>query len=53
MQQELARHGVVHELVTDPEWGHGFDVGEEGDPKVQKALERVVAFLVELTSTRS
>ena len=51
MAEQLARHGVVHEMVTDPEWGHGFGFAAN-DPKVQKAVDTAVAFLGEFTSVR-
>lgn len=49
MAQQLARHGVIHELVTDPDWDHGFDYDGGSDPVVKKAFDRAVAFLLEFT----
>ena len=45
MAEELARHGVDYELVTDPQWGHGFDSAGLEDPTVAEAAERLFAFL--------
>ena len=53
MAAELARHGVVHQLVSEPEWGHGFGFGAGSDPKVSKALERAVSFLSEFSAAPS
>jgi dipeptidyl aminopeptidase/acylaminoacyl peptidase len=45
MSEELQRKGVDHELISNPEWGHGFDGVGKKDPKVVKALERISFFL--------
>lgn len=44
MQRELERHGVVHELVSNPDWGHAF-IYATNDPTVDQALQQIVAFL--------
>jgi acetyl esterase/lipase len=50
MAEALERAGVVHELITIPGGGHGFDQqwGAEG----QRAIERAVAFLREHVQRR-
>src|SRR6185437_2402067 len=40
----LAAHGVDHEFVTNPRWGHAFDYAKM-DPDIQQAFDRVSAFL--------
>lgn len=50
MRERLARHGVTHELVTRPDWGHAFDLQEPDDPLVVEAVAQVVSFLTEHTS---
>jgi acetyl esterase/lipase len=47
MAEQLARHGVVHDFVSDPEWGHAFDFLGASDPKVQSAFDQALAFLVD------
>ncbi|MFH1069204.1 MAG: alpha/beta hydrolase [Candidatus Glassbacteria bacterium] len=47
MDEELTRRGVVHEFVTNPDWGHGFDSAGLKDPAVREAFDRVLAFLKE------
>lgn len=44
MAEELKRHNVEYEFITNPDWGHGFDY-EEDDPTVQDAHRRVLNFL--------
>lgn len=44
MQQALVAAGTEHAFVTLPGAGHGFDWQTE-DPQVQRAFERVLAFL--------
>ncbi len=44
MQRELNRHGVVHELVSNPNWGHAF-IYVPNDLTVDKALQQMTAFL--------
>jgi dipeptidyl aminopeptidase/acylaminoacyl peptidase len=44
MAQALNEHGVAHEFVTNPDWGHGFDA-QLDDDAVQAAFARVLAFL--------
>jgi acetyl esterase/lipase len=44
MQQALTTAGIEHEFVTLPGAGHGFD-WQTDDPQVQRAFERVLAFL--------
>jgi dipeptidyl aminopeptidase/acylaminoacyl peptidase len=45
MAEALARAGVVHELVTIPGGGHGFD--QAWGAEAGRAIERAVAFLQE------
>jgi len=45
MDAELTRRGVVHEFITNPDWGHGFDSAGLKDPAVREAFDRVLAFL--------
>jgi acetyl esterase/lipase len=45
MAEELARHGIDYELVTDPEWGHGFELRGLQDPTVAAAMAKLLAFL--------
>jgi len=50
MAEELRRYGVTHELITDPDWGHGFDSRAFGgvgmdDLGVREAYNRVLKFL--------
>lgn len=47
MAEELARYDVVHEFISDPDWGHTFDLEAPSDPKVQQAIDKAVEFLVE------
>lgn len=42
--EELRRHGVDHQLISQPHWGHGFDHQEE-DPTVHDAHIQVLNFL--------
>jgi len=44
MAEELKRHGVEYEFLSEPHWGHGFD-HKENDPTVQDAHRRVLNFL--------
>lgn len=44
MAEALKRHGVEHELISQPHWGHGFDYKEE-DPSVQDAHNQILQFL--------
>ncbi|MCZ6869908.1 MAG: alpha/beta hydrolase [Gammaproteobacteria bacterium] len=43
MQRELARHGVTHEFLRRPEWGHAFLY--EPDETVTEAFAQVMAFV--------
>jgi dipeptidyl aminopeptidase/acylaminoacyl peptidase len=45
MVEELQRKHVDHELISNPEWGHGFDGIGDKDPKVVEAFERILVFL--------
>jgi len=45
MAEELEKQGIPYELVTDPEWGHGFDGRNRDDPGVKKAFEIILSFL--------
>lgn len=45
MADEFKKHAVPHRLMTDPEWGHAFDL-IPGAPRVADAIDAVVAFLV-------
>jgi dipeptidyl aminopeptidase/acylaminoacyl peptidase len=47
MAEQLAKHGVEHEFARDPEWGHAFDFLAANDPKVKRAVDRAVEFLVD------
>ncbi len=47
MAEQLARHGVVHDFVSDPEWSHAFDFLGASDPKVRGAFDQALAFLVD------
>jgi dipeptidyl aminopeptidase/acylaminoacyl peptidase len=47
MAGELEKQGIPYELVTDPEWGHGFDGRERDDPSVKEAFEKILSFLEE------
>jgi acetyl esterase/lipase len=44
MANELARYQVEHELITIPQWGHGFD-NEMDDPLVRNILNKMLRFL--------
>lgn len=44
MQQELGRHGVAHEFIRDPDWGHAF-LYVPNDESVDKAFGQIVTFL--------
>ncbi len=44
MSEALARHQVMHELISLPGKGHGFDQ-EMDEPEVQNAFSTVLAFL--------
>ena len=45
MAEELRRHGVDCEFITNPDWGHVFDGAGMEDPTVQAAFDRVLIFL--------
>jgi acetyl esterase/lipase len=47
MADALKRNGVVHELVSSQEWGHGFDGAGLEDKAVQDAFGQVLQFLKE------
>lgn len=53
MAQQLERHGVVHEFVSDTEWGHAFDLLGANDSKVQELVDRTVKFLLASTCSRA
>ena len=44
MADELNRHNVEYEFITNPEWNHGFAYIED-DPDVQDANRKILAFL--------
>lgn len=44
MQQELNRHGIAHEFISNPNWGHVF-LYIPNDPSVDKAFTHIMAFL--------
>jgi dipeptidyl aminopeptidase/acylaminoacyl peptidase len=44
MRQELTRHGVTHEFVRNPNWGHAF-LYMPNDDSVGEAFDQIVAFL--------
>lgn len=44
MQIELNRHGVVHELVSNSNWGHAF-IYVPNDPTVDNVFQQITAFL--------
>ena len=44
MQQEFIRHGVAHEFVRNPSWGHAF-LYMPNDESVGKAFGQIVTFL--------
>lgn len=44
MQRELARHGIAHEFISNPNWGHTF-LYDFNDPSVGKAINQIIAFL--------
>jgi len=41
---ELKKHGVEHQFISHPKWGHGFD-GKMDDPEIAQAFEQVLTFL--------
>ena len=45
MTEAFKRHGVEHEFLTRPDWGHGFDDAGMKDSAVQEAFKRVLSFL--------
>lgn len=45
MAELLKANNVDYELISRPDWGHGFDFREKEDPAVNSAIESVVAFL--------
>lgn len=46
MQQELARHSVAHEFLSNPNWGHTF-LYMPDDDSVGEAFAAIVSFLQE------
>jgi len=44
MQRELARQGIAHQFISNPNWGHAFLYALE-DPSVDQAFAQVTAFL--------
>jgi acetyl esterase/lipase len=42
---ELERHGVEHEFLTDPAWGHMFDAAEPDSRAVQQLFAQILTFL--------
>jgi acetyl esterase/lipase len=47
MAEELHRHGIPVELVTDRDWTHGFDRAGMDDGAVRQAFEKILSFLEE------
>ncbi len=45
MADEFADQGVPHRLLTDPEWGHVFDLMPD-TPRVGDAIDAVIDFLL-------
>jgi acetyl esterase/lipase len=45
MADELEHHGVKHEFITNPRWGHMFDTADPDSGPVQSAFDEVLAFL--------
>ena len=45
MAKALKRQGIIHEFISDPDWGHGFDKVQEGDQTVEEAFKHVLKFL--------
>jgi acetyl esterase/lipase len=44
MDRKLTEHGLIHDFITMPGRGHGFD-GNMDDPIVKSAFDKVLAFL--------
>ncbi len=44
MQQELTRHGIAHEFIRNPHWGHAF-LYIPHDPSVNQPFTQIIAFL--------
>ena len=44
MAEELQKHGVEHQFISNPDWNHGFD-GKMKEPAVAAAFEQVLVFL--------
>jgi acetyl esterase/lipase len=47
MAGELHKHGIPFELVTDPDWTHGFDRAGLNDTSVKQAFGKILSFLEE------
>ena len=47
MAGELEKQGIPYELVTHPDWQHGFDGRDRDDPSVKEAFEKILSFLEE------
>jgi len=47
MSEELARHGVAHQMIPMANHGHGFDTEGKGmnDPTISKLFDQILAFL--------
>ena len=45
MAEELEKHGIPCELVTEQDWPHGFDRRGLEDESVKRAFERILSFL--------
>lgn len=45
MTEQLDRHGVDYELVSNPDWEHLFEFAEPKDPTVAEAVVNLLAFL--------
>jgi len=45
MAEALEKQGIPYELVSDPEWGHGFDGRDWDEPIVREAFEIILSFL--------
>jgi acetyl esterase/lipase len=45
MTDELKRHGIAHEFITNQNWGHVFDNAGVDDPTVEDAFNKILKFL--------
>ncbi|GAB5558528.1 MAG: hypothetical protein SynsKO_01750 [Synoicihabitans sp.] len=47
MANALSEQGVVHELITHPDWEHLFDLNLAGDPEVEAVMDRIKQFVAQ------